>query len=145
VRRREGAAPIITGTTRVGTVKPLGVGAGCLALLMAMDPGEAEEIVVRNEAARMRAYPGFTAERLRGLLGHARALGYSLDDEGITPGVRAIGLPVRDSRGRLLASLSCTVFAERLPPSRQPVIAALLRDAAAEITRRLGAAGDEGT
>ncbi len=140
VRRHEGRAPIIPGTTRVGTVKPLGVGAGCLALLMAMD--EAEEIIVRNEKARTAAYPHATAAYLRHQLDLARSQGFSLDDESITPGVRAIGVPVLDARGRLLASLSCTVFAERLPPARQPAIAALLRDAAAEITRLLGPAGN---
>src|SRR5690606_21775960 len=54
IARHEGAAPIIPGTTRVGTVKPLGVGAGSLALLAAMDPAEADEIIERGEAIRLQ-------------------------------------------------------------------------------------------
>lgn len=52
VARCEWEAPIIPGTTRVGTVKPLGVGAGALALLAAMRPNEAEALMSR---ARPRA------------------------------------------------------------------------------------------
>ncbi|BBK41152.1 transcriptional regulator [Allostella vacuolata] len=138
VLRCEGTAPIIPGTTRVGTIKPLGVGAGCMALLMAADPDDAEEIIVRDEAARLTAWPGFDADHVRTQLSLSRERGFSFDEERITPGVRAVGVPVRDARGRLIAGLSCTAFAERMRPPRPLEMAGLLMDAAREITGLLG-------
>lgn len=136
VARCEGAAPIIPGTTRVGTVKPLGAGAGSLALLAAMRAEEADAAIVGGEAERMKVYPQCTTSFVRGAVEAARRRGFALDDQVLTPDVTAVGVPILDGRGHPVAALSLTAFSDRLPPDRQPAMAALLMEEARSIAPR---------
>lgn len=136
VARCEGEAPIIPGTTRVGTVKPLGVGAGSLALLAAISPDEAEAIIAGGEAERIRGHPRLSAAFVRGEVEATRRRGFALDDQLSTPDVTALGVPILDGRGRPVAALSYTAFSSRLPPGAQPAMAAKLVEEARSIMRR---------
>jgi DNA-binding IclR family transcriptional regulator len=141
--RVEGAAPIIPGTTRVGSVKPLGAGTGALALLAAMGEQEAERILVENEAARLASYPQYTAQVVRDELEAARRRGFAVDEQVSTPDVTGVAVPILDRRSKPVASLCCIAFSDRLPASALPALADLLRQEADAIMRRL-AAREEG-
>lgn len=67
-----------------------------------------------------------------------RARGYAVDREERESGVRCVAAPVRDASGRVVAALSVSAPASRVPHHRIPPVAATVVSAAEEISRRLG-------
>jgi len=66
------------------------------------------------------------------------ARGYATDKEESTPGVRCVAAPVRNDRGEVVAAMSISVPAARMGSRRQGELAAVVMDAAAQLSRRLG-------
>jgi len=136
IDRAEGSFPIKALTLEVGTRRPLGVGAGGLALLMPLDDKAVEEIVAAN-APRLAAYNGLTAQGLLRLLRRSRDLGYSLNDDHITAGAVSMGLPIVNAYGDPLASISVGAIASRMKPERRPEVAATLHEEVQRLARTL--------
>ena len=126
VDRAEGSFPIKTLTLDVGTRRPLGVGAGGLALLMSLPDGVIDEIVSAN-ARRLGGYNNLTVPALMRLLKRCRELGYALNDARITPGATSVGLPIRSRSGEPFLAISIGAISERMTESRQKDMAALIR------------------
>lgn len=134
VARQEGPYPIKTFTVDVGTRRPLGIGAGGLAILAALPDDEVASVVAAN-ALRLRKYDT-TTSALKAMVGSCRRTGYAVRDVEIAdvPGVRAIGVPVFDPNGRAVAALSVVSIAQRLArPRQQEIVALMAREA--EIVR----------
>ncbi|ANY09444.1 IclR family transcriptional regulator [Pseudonocardia sp. HH130630-07] len=66
-----------------------------------------------------------------------RERGYSIDEEENVAGVRCVGAPVIDSRGRAQAAVVIQVPTVRMPPARMTELGALAIDAAADVARYL--------
>ena len=126
IDRREGSYPIKALTLEVGTRRPLGAGAGGLALLMPLPDAEVDAIVSAN-AVRLRGYNNLTVPALSGMLKRARELGYALNDNHITPGATSIGLPLLSRYGHPFAAISVGAISSRMDAERQRKVAALLR------------------
>lgn len=126
VDRAEGSFPIKTLTLDVGTRRPLGVGAGGLALLMSL-PEEAIEYVVSANALRLGAYNNLTVPALMRLLKRCRELGYALNDARITPGATSVGLPIRSRSGEPFLAISIGAISERMAENRQKELVELIR------------------
>lgn len=126
VDRKEGPFPIRALTLEVGTRRPLGAGAGGLALLMPLPEAEVNAIVNAN-AVRLRGYNNLTVPVLNGILKRARELGYALNDNHITPGATSIGLPIISRYGQPFAALSIGAISSRMDTARQKKLAAMLR------------------
>lgn len=136
VDRAEGAFPIKTLTLDVGARRPLGVGAGSLALLAFRSPEEVAEIL-ESIQPRLANYPDLTPERIQDMVGRARQQGYTLNDGRIVKGMSAIGVPVRDPHGRIVAALSIAAISDRMRPDRVARLAAMLKAEAATLGARL--------
>ncbi|MDR7416993.1 MAG: IclR family transcriptional regulator [Armatimonadota bacterium] len=67
-----------------------------------------------------------------------RARGYAVDREERETGVRCVAAPVRDATGRVVAALSVSAPATRLPYRRIPEVAGATLAAASRISRLLG-------
>lgn len=126
VDRKEGSFPIKALTLDVGTRRPLGAGAGGLAMLMPLPDAEVDAIANAN-AVRLRGYNNLTVPALLGLLKRARELDYALNDIHITPGATSIGLPVISRYGRPFAAISIGAISSRMDAGRQKKLAAMLR------------------
>lgn len=126
IDRKEGSFPIRALTLDVGTRRPLGVGAGGLALLMTLPDAEVNAIVNAN-AIRLRSYNNLTVPALNGMLKRARELGYALNDTHITPGATSIGLPIISRYGQPFAAISIGAISSRMDAGRQRKLAAILR------------------
>ena len=124
--RAEGSFPIKALTLDVGIRRPLGVGAGGLALVMALPADAIDDILTMNEP-RLAAYHGASAATLRRLIARARDTGYALNDDHITAGATSLGLPVINPHGEPFASVSVGAIASRLSPKRRPEVVAILR------------------
>ena len=80
-----------------------------------------------------------SAARLQRELARISEQGYAVAMEELEPGFVAIGAPVHDHEGRVIAALSIGGPASRLAAGRIPVLGALVRSAADEVSRNLGA------
>lgn len=136
LERQVGDYPIKTLTLEAGDRRPLGVGAGSLALLAFLPEAEIAEIVASN-ARRLERYPGFAPPELRRLVAEARAQGYAFNDGRIVGAMCALGVPVLDPRGRVVAAISVAAIRERMASDRVAWIATLLRREAEHLRARL--------
>jgi len=71
-------------------------------------------------------------------LAEVRRRGYATAVEELEAGLTAVAAPVRNAEGRVVASVSASGPSFRITADRVPAVAALVRQAAAEISRRLG-------
>jgi DNA-binding IclR family transcriptional regulator len=71
-------------------------------------------------------------------LSTVRAEGLAWDREEVTPGVTCFAMPVRDSRGTVLASVSCSAATSVFIEERIPWFREKLAQSIAEIEKRLG-------
>ena len=113
VDRRFGAHPIKVLTIDVGSHRPLGVGAGALAMLAGLPDREVVQIV-SAVSERLKAFPAYAPGILPRLIAETRARGYSLSDGQIAEGVRGIGIAVLGRNGLPCAALSVAATSTRM-------------------------------
>ena len=133
---REGSYPIQARTLDVGGRRPLGCGAGGLALLLELPEAEIERIVAIN-APRFPAFGRITPERMRDALRKSRTAGYAINEEDMLEGVTAIGVPVRPTRGRAYVAISLAGISARFGGDRRNELAALLQREAHALGRKV--------
>lgn len=126
IDREEGDFPIKTLTLDVGTRRPLGVGAGGLALLMSLPERTIKEIISAN-ALRLSTYSGLTVPALIGMLKRCQDLGYALNDAQVTPGATSVGLPIRTRSGEPFLAISIGAISSRMTKERQEELASMIR------------------
>lgn len=117
--RALGDFPIQAIPLDIGIRRPLGVGAGGLAMLCAMPEAEAEAIIQAN-GHRYEKFASFTADFLRSAVSEGRARGYAFLDSVTTPGAASIGVafPANDP----VAAIVVTAISGRLPIQRREEI-----------------------
>ncbi len=126
IDRVEGKFPIKTFTLDVGTRRPLGVGAGGLALLMKL-PSETQLAIVSANALRLGAYNNLTVPAVMKLLKRSRELGFALNDAQVTPGSTSLGLPIRSRSGEPVLAISIGAISSRMTKERKKELASLIR------------------
>jgi DNA-binding IclR family transcriptional regulator len=136
IAREVGAFPIRTLTLSVGDRRPLGVGAGALALLAALPDAAVERTLKRNEVW-LRDFQGFDAEALRDLVTLTRKRGYAENAGRIVPGMNAVAVAVLDAEGAPLAALSLAAIHHRMTADRLPHLVKLLREEALAVAALL--------
>jgi DNA-binding IclR family transcriptional regulator len=114
----------------VGSRRPLGVGAGSLALLAWM-PDEELQAVMPLVAARLERYPRITPKLLEKHALQSRKRGYALLLDVVVPRMGGIAVPVLGQDGRPAAALSIAALSERITSREDALATALKREAAA--------------
>jgi DNA-binding IclR family transcriptional regulator len=135
----EGHYPIKAISLHVGVRRPLGVGAGGLAILAAMEPQHAQEIISAN-APRYPAYGGIDLAYLDEALAQTRTRGWSLVANKATAGMTALGAAIRGPLGEPVAGISISAIASRMTDERARAIAKLLLKQCGAISEALKAA-----
>lgn len=133
VAREIGSFPIRTLTLDVGDRRPLGVGAGSLALLSFLSDDDVESVLHRN-ARWLEDFQHLHPDVIRKLVARTRREGYALNEGQVIPGMNALGFPVHSKSGELVASISIAAIKDRVGPERVPELVALLRESAAELS-----------
>lgn len=136
VARAVGPYPIRTLTLEIGDRRPLGVGAGSLALLSCL-PDEEIARAIRLNVGWLASYPGFDDAELHALVARTRRDGYALNEGRIVAAMGAIAVVVRDRAGGPFVALSLAAIRERMAPDRLPDLAALLRQEGADLQASL--------
>jgi DNA-binding IclR family transcriptional regulator len=130
--RREGEYPIQVLSMAPGTRRPIGFGAGGVALLGAMRTEEADEVLRVNES-RYRAFGPQVPARVRQGVETARRLGYGLSESHLTGGITGIGVVVPTDSVVPFLSISVVAMGDRLTGPRRDDAVEALREAARSI------------
>jgi DNA-binding IclR family transcriptional regulator len=106
--------------------------------LLAFQPESAVDHVCRLGLARHTPQTITDPETLRKELAQVRAQGYAVDNSEHQPDVRCVAAPIRNHSGNVIASLSISGPATRIPKARVPALAARLCEVTAKLSARLG-------
>ncbi len=136
MHRVEGAFPIRTLVLEVGSRRPLGVGAGGLAVLAAIEGEERREIIERV-APNLKAFGNLTAPALTEACEEAREAGVAVIENRVSLGVTAVGVHFRDSMDQPVGALSVAALTQRLTTQRIARIAQQLHEAVEGVEGRL--------
>lgn len=115
--RVEGAFPFKTLVLHVGMRRPLGVGAGGLAILAALEPQEAERIVQSN-MLQLPALAGFDSDFLLEAVAQTRTRGFAYLDDRATRGMAAVGVALYDAATDSRAAISIAAVTARMTFSK---------------------------
>jgi DNA-binding IclR family transcriptional regulator len=135
IARMEGDFPIKTLTLKVGDRRPLGVGAGSLALLAFAEVDEIRAIVGAN-FSRPGPFPRYDEMAVYAMIEDTRRAGFSVNDGNVIHGMSAVGVPICQPTCAV-AALSVAAITERMLPPRRTNIVTWLRAEADEIERLL--------
>lgn len=113
-------------TLEIGAHRPLGIGAGSLAILMALPDAEIETIVSAN-SKRLAAFGNVNAPTLLQIVRASQKAGYAIHDGRLIRGISGVGLLIRNSAGTPLGAISVSVVADSILPVRVQEILPLLR------------------
>ena len=107
--------------------------------LLAFRPEEDVERVLHSRGLRSFTKRTIaTAAELKRELASIRDRGYAVDDEEIEEGLTCIGAPVRDSSGRVVASISIAGPTFRIPKRKIAVLAGRVVAAANDLSAEIG-------
>jgi len=118
--RALGDYPIKVLPLDIGIRRPLGVGAGGLAILCALSEAEAEAVIQANEH-RYEKFASFNVNFLREAVAAGRRQGYSFHDGAVTPGFAAMGVAFPAENP--VAAISVAAISGRLEAGRREEIA----------------------
>lgn len=138
LERKEGGFQIKALPLEVGARRPLGVGAGGLAILAALPEKEAAKIIEVN-ADRLTAYGEIDARVLGSMLRESRACGYALDVGRTVAEVTGVGLPILARSGVPVAAISIAAMRARMTDERVASDVSLLRQEIRKIEASLSA------
>lgn len=133
-----GDYPIKALTLDVGIRRPMGVGAGGLAILSALPEAEVAQIVEANDAryARFGTFePGFVQRAVA----ETQAQGYAFLDSAATPGTAAVGVAFPPDNP--IAAISVAAISGRLGPARRALVAKVIQQQVQLICAQLPSAG----
>lgn len=134
--RHMGDYPIKALQLDVGIGRPLGVGAGGLATLGAMDPDEAES-VVRINGLRYEGSGGLTVDRMLAAVAETRARAYSFLDSVATPDSAGLGVALLGEQP--LGAISVAAISGRMGAASHAELAGAIRAQVAQVTTLLQA------
>lgn len=130
--REEGPSPIRVNTLSIGSRRPLGLGAGGLAILSHLPAQEFEEVMAQV-IPYVQEEAGLAESDLRRAVESTRRKGYAFIRNRVTLGVTALGVPLFDSLDRPIAAISIAAIDRRMQGDRQELLAAALRQKAQEL------------
>ncbi|MEK8050997.1 IclR family transcriptional regulator [Ideonella sp. DXS22W] len=134
-----GDYPIKALTLDIGIRRPLGVGAGGLAMLAAMPEDEAEALIEAN-AHRYARFARFDAGFLRAEVQATRERGHSFLDSAVTPGTAAVGVAFAAAPGeRPIGAISVAAISSRLTEPRLAEVVRQMQQQLRQISARLAA------
>ena len=134
--------PLQPNYLQIGSRRPLGVGAGALALLVWLPDAEIEaviEVIVPRLAKSPRITPKFLRERIA----VARKAGHTVLLDAAFPGMGGVGVPVRDDAGEVVAALSIGAATDRIR-RRESELADMLKKEAQVLARAMAQAPKNG-
>jgi len=123
--------------SHIGALNPMHCTALGKAILAHYPPDRVEEIIAKGLPKRT-SHTLTTPERLRDELERVRIQGLATDDQENELGVRCTGAPIFDYTGKVIGAISVSGPAGRITKERSIEMGPLVKEAALEISRRMG-------
>jgi DNA-binding IclR family transcriptional regulator len=133
--RTVGSHPLQPNYLQIGSRRPLGVGAGSLALLTWLPDAEIDAII-ESVIPRLAKAPRITEKFLRERISMARRHGHTVLIDAAYPGMGGVGVPVRDDAGQVVAALSIGASSDRIR-RREAELAEMLKKEALVLSRAM--------
>lgn len=133
IDREFGSFPIRASYLELGMRRPLGVGAGSLALLAWLPDDEVAAVLGLIEPTLKVRYPRMSTNLLRTEVTNARQRGYALLLDVVVDQMGGIGVPVRGSDGKPVAAISLAALSSRIT-TRLPLLVPAMKKAADELS-----------
>ena len=133
--RSVGSNPLQPNYLQIGSRRPLGVGAGSLALMVWLPDAEIEAII-EIIMPRLAKSPRITPKYLRERIVAARRHGHTVQLDAALPGMGGVGVPIRDDAGQVIAALSVGASSDRIR-RREAELAEMLKKEAAILMRAM--------
>lgn len=127
VDRQVGDFPIRANYLDVGSRRPLGLGAGSMALLASL-PQTERQAALDITAAQLDNYPRMSREGLEGHIRFYEENGYIAMYDQIVDMMGAVGVPVIVDHGRVLGSISIVGLTERIRAREAALVAAIRQE-----------------
>lgn len=108
------------------------------SMLAAMRPNEVNRILAARGMTQFTRKTIDTPADMAIYLVGVRALGYAIDDEEYTPGLRCVAAAVLNEHSEPIGAISISGPAIRVARERLPQLGSLVRSIAGELTRELG-------
>lgn len=124
----EGSYPIRANYLRIGSRRPLGVGAGSLALL-AWLPEDEREAAFEALAPTWAKYQGISVPLLKDCVASAHERGYAVLLDAVVQRMGGIAVPIFEPSGRPVAALSIAALSERISGREKELGQELIREA----------------
>ncbi len=134
--RYEGPSTIRVVTLEVGSRRPLGLGAGGLAILAAM-PKEEMEQALAYVAVRHPGNKALQGEALRKAIQECHRRGFSYIKSQVTLGTSAVGVAILDTLSNPIAAISVAAVDSRMSRARIEALGERLRSTASQIRQSL--------
>jgi len=132
LKRVEGAYPVRTLTIEEGSRVPLGAGASSLAILANLPNEVINQVLAFNKRLYAHYHSQNEADLVR-LIKRTRNLGYALYDRIVNHDVVAVGLPVFDQRGEVVAGISVATIPSRMARKRREKIVRLIKSVVSHV------------
>jgi DNA-binding IclR family transcriptional regulator len=133
IDREYGSFPIRANYLDFGSRRPLGAGAGSLALLSWLPQDEAQTVVKLIAPILKKNYPLITTKLLNTKIEESKKNGYALLLDVVIDQMGGIGVPIFGPDGKPQAALSIAALTRRIT-SRLDVLVPALKNAATEIS-----------
>lgn len=127
-----GDYPITANYLATGSRRPLGVGAGSLALMISMPEPAIQAVMPVIHDALERRYPAYAPQHLDDMLVRAKERGYALLVDVVVEKMSGVGVPFHSPGGQPIGALSIAALTERIL-GREEEIAEVLKAEAALI------------
>jgi len=135
IDRKLGSFPTKTVVVDVGTRRPLGIGAGSLAILSQLPDQEMERVVLENSRNLLPfdKTPDFLLKSARA----AKRLGYVTGPVFGVDNASSLGVAIRAPSGEVIAAFSVAAISTRMTRSRQLELVRILQEESRTATERL--------
>ncbi len=125
IDREFGSFPIRANYLDLGMRRPLGVGAGSMALLAWLPDEEIDTVLQLNQAVNTQKYPLMTIPLIKQEVARSRERGYSMLLEVVVAQMGGVGVPVFGRDGRPYAALSVAALKDRISDRKEFLVAEL--------------------
>ncbi len=133
VDREFGSFPIRANYLELGSRRPLGAGAGSLALLAWLPDDEVETVLHLLEPVFKKRYPRITRETLKTEIALARQRGYAMMLDRVVDQMGGIGVPIVGGDGKPVGAISLAALTQRIS-TRLPLLVPALKKVGAELS-----------
>ena len=133
IDREFGSFPIRANYLELGSRRPLGAGAGSLALLAWLPDDEIRAVLDLLAPVFKKSYPRITRPGLEAEIGLARQRGYAMILDVVVEQMGGIAVPILSGDGKPVAAISLAALSQRIT-DRLPLLVPALIKAGAELS-----------